>query len=115
MMKKKDMKKKDKDRWVKALRSGDYEQGKGHLCQFDDDGNAKYCCLGVAYEVFNGEKAWVKSPDKTMDNILQTNKGYIDCYEPPGLKDADVVEVLMDYNDGGKSFEWIASYIESYL
>jgi hypothetical protein len=34
------------DDWVKALRSGDYQQAVGHL--FDDDA---YCCLGVACEV----------------------------------------------------------------
>jgi trans-aconitate methyltransferase len=33
-------------RWVEALRSGDYVQGKGALAQ-----DGKYCCLGVACEV----------------------------------------------------------------
>lgn len=31
--------------WIKALKSGDYPQGQGHLC--GDDG---YCCLGVLEE-----------------------------------------------------------------
>lgn len=34
-------------KWVEALRSGDFEQGKGALK--DVDGN--YCCLGVACEI----------------------------------------------------------------
>ena len=38
--------------WVEALRSGEYEQGKGVLCHKDeDDENVKYCCLGVACEI----------------------------------------------------------------
>jgi len=32
--------------WVKALRSGEYEQGYTYLCQKD-----KYCCLGVLSKV----------------------------------------------------------------
>jgi len=37
------MNKKVKDLWVKALRSGDYKQGRGHL----RDRNNNFCCLGV--------------------------------------------------------------------
>jgi len=43
------MKKRYKAIWVKALRSGEYEQGKGQLC-ITWDGVSKYCCLGVAIE-----------------------------------------------------------------
>ena len=35
-----------KDMWVKALRSGEYEQGVGALCE-----NGKYCCLGVLADI----------------------------------------------------------------
>lgn len=34
-------------KWVEALRSGDYKQGKGAL----RDINGNYCCLGVACEI----------------------------------------------------------------
>ena len=33
-----------KKMWLKALRSGEYEQGKGYLRNLDED---TYCCLGV--------------------------------------------------------------------
>lgn len=36
-----------KARWVAALRSGQYAQGKGQLRRFDDT----YCCLGVLANV----------------------------------------------------------------
>jgi hypothetical protein len=34
-----------KEQWVADLTSGEYEQGRGHLCV-----NGKYCCLGVLCE-----------------------------------------------------------------
>lgn len=37
-----------------ALRSGEYEQGKGYLKVQNEDG-VKYCCLGVACEIFRDQ------------------------------------------------------------
>lgn len=38
--------------WIDALRSGEYEQGRGGLARrFDPNGSWQYCCLGVACEV----------------------------------------------------------------
>lgn len=37
------MPKRLKNKWVKALRSGEYGQTQGTLC----DGNGNFCCLGV--------------------------------------------------------------------
>ena len=42
------MRKKVKQLWVNALRSGKYEQGRSVLCSLDN----KYCCLGVLTEVY---------------------------------------------------------------
>lgn len=38
-------------KWVAALRSGEYKQGKGCLC----DVKNRYCCLGVACRVYAEE------------------------------------------------------------
>jgi len=47
------MKESDVKKWVEALRSGEYEQGKGILCMDDEiSGDWKYCCLGVACDIF---------------------------------------------------------------
>lgn len=35
-----------KQKWLTALRSGDYEQGRAHLALITPEG-AEYCCLGV--------------------------------------------------------------------
>lgn len=37
-------------RWVEALRSGNYKQGKGYL-QVVDEFSVSYCCLGVACDI----------------------------------------------------------------
>lgn len=39
-----------KGKWVKALRSGKYKQGKGVLCD-----RGKHCCLGVLCRVAGGK------------------------------------------------------------
>jgi hypothetical protein len=37
-----------KQAWLKALRSGEFAQGKRVLIAKDDEGLTRYCCLGVA-------------------------------------------------------------------
>lgn len=37
-----------KQAWLKALRSGEFAQGKRVLIARDDEGLTRYCCLGVA-------------------------------------------------------------------
>jgi len=45
-----------KEKWVEALRSGDYEQGEGALRQKDKkNGSNKYCCLGVLCDIVEEE------------------------------------------------------------
>jgi len=45
------MKQDIKDKWVAALRSGNYKQGTGELRKVKDDGCTYHCCLGVLAEV----------------------------------------------------------------
>jgi hypothetical protein len=45
------MKAKMKQKWIDALRSGKYKQGDGYLCNTDENGVDKHCCLGVLAEV----------------------------------------------------------------
>lgn len=50
--------------FVKALRSGKYEQGKGRLRTKDD----KFCCLGVACDVMGTE--WKLSDEGYQDSYF---------------------------------------------
>lgn len=44
----------DRERWLQALESGDYEQGRNYMRR-DVDGRRFYCCMGVACELFGYE------------------------------------------------------------
>lgn len=105
-----------KQRWVEALRSGQYKQGSGCLKV-----NNSYCCLGVLCELhrqdFPGEK-WQR------ENKNSSRFGYISGYKvcaPPwevstwaGL-DPSAYGLLADANDSGADFPTIASLINEML
>jgi hypothetical protein len=101
-------------RWVEALESGHYQQGKGLLCSGD-----KYCCLGVACDVFDkmfpgvleivdvGERrtfdhAWAYTPQKVFDALGLGNSS--------GKAGDDWLPAM---NDRGVSFPEIAAVIRS--
>lgn len=54
------MKKRIKDMWLEALRSGKYKQGKNQL----KNGNSNFCCLGVLCDLHAKETggAWADNP-----------------------------------------------------
>lgn len=109
------MKQDIKERWISALRSGDYPQTKGTLR--DADG---YCCLGVLCDIAakDGVIEWTK---------LNNNKYAIDdrewgalsysVMEWAGLDERDPViksQLASDLNDVfGLNFMQIADVIES--
>ena len=100
--------------WVRALRSGAYEQGKGHMAK-----DGKYCCLGVAQDIAiaNGVKAEF-DPGKTsvMPAAVCEWLGLGNAVDP------ELVEVgtqrwrgglhASSLNDNGVSFAEIANRIE---
>lgn len=106
-------------KWVAALRSGEFKQGRGSL-RVDD----AYCCLGVACEVYRRDVGG--SWDEFVFRCAGSRYGF--CAHLPsvvaewlGLCDvagdyrtgADVYRSLIDDNDSGASFEQIADLIES--
>lgn len=85
------MKKKDAMKWVNALRSGKYKQGKGELC----NENGEMCCLGVLNHIFPKLKLAGGS-----NNIL-VNHGRIGLITDGGrLKNSSVY--LCNLNDIGR-------------
>lgn len=102
------MNKELKDKWVKALRSGDYDQGKGALCQVSHTG-AEYCCLGVLYEVEHGPDKW----EDNGDGFLHTHFGSRVVYSQDPSMPACCLVTLNDSN--GWTFEKIADWIEENL
>jgi hypothetical protein len=108
-----------KKKWVAALRSGNYAQGLGALCNIDGKGNARYCCLGVLIEEVEGEDVWQGSRgDLAFDGErgsptfeFRKRVGINEC-----INDTSIVGCLVNLNDGcGNSFEEIADFIEENL
>lgn len=111
------------EKWVAALRSGEYAQGRGLLRS--EDG---YCCLGVLCDVFmkeTGEGEWA-DPLENGDlyfRLDNESEGYFPpqrVYEWAGLveKDGSYTDLrhltsLVDLNDNRVPFEEIANVIES--
>lgn len=114
--------KKFKAKWIKALRSGKFTQGKSELRSeyYDDESNVKiqHCCLGVACEIV-GYKDIDGKPFITKDEFLSTTKDIPSLLKGSGIKGEKeynkLVGKLATMNDKGKSFNYIASYIERYL
>lgn len=105
------MNKKIKKEWLKALRSGEYKQGKYSLHK-----NGRFCCLGVLYDACLGDEwiydvgAWGYEGDSEIetggfDPAMCSRAGF-------SIDEAIALAVM---NDNGKSFSEIADYIEKNL
>lgn len=99
-----------KTKWIKALRSGKYEQGTNHL-----KSEGKYCCLGVACHIAGAtglkDKNYILN-DYDFNSIIKSiNK------VPKVLHgDGGVPDVLASLNDSLKcTFNQIADFIEKEL
>lgn len=101
----------DKDikrRWVEALRSGKYTQGKGKL--FEDYKNA-FCCLGVLCDIQGIPRA-----DIGLYSITPFTMDGVPGFEAiHGVIPDDVASNLAGMNDKGEDFNVIANYIEANL
>jgi len=117
-------------RWVNALRSGNYKQGKAALKKdFSEDGaGAEYCCLGVLCDLYSQEFGVPWEIDIEPAQSLMGESEYL----PPavaqwaGLPDTTVPSVSIEGNkmllpltaindDFDYDFEAIAELIETQL
>lgn len=100
-----------KKKWIKALNSGKYAQGKGRLRQEDN-----FCCLGVLCDLYD-EKGWKKWSDgysyrgdsAVLPSAVSDWAGLIN--DNPNIGRGS----LSNLNDSGKTFKEIANLIEEYL
>jgi hypothetical protein len=117
-----------KEKWVSALRSGKYRQGKAALrgCAgiglSDDD---SFCCLGVLVDVVSPEK-WQVQPSGFGAIPMESPKdeyGHFDGIAYPtvsflesvGLEKSVADTLAMLNDDKYEDFDQIADYIESEL
>lgn len=120
------MKKDIKEKWVAALRSGEYEQGHGAL-----NTNDRFCCLGVLCDlaVDDGvtmavETVWTEEEgaevryDGHMDWPPNAVLAWADLdTDDPSVPDPETGTLarVSRLNDGGLSFNEIADLIEEHL
>jgi len=123
------MKKEIAKKWVKALRSGKYKQGKGYLKQLNSKNEPRHCCLGVLCELYDQQmkknhKKTLHSDhmvDSTGTEFIRLNKNdgglpwevrlWADITSPLGEFNKGK-KCLADLNDSGKKFSTIADIIE---
>jgi hypothetical protein len=93
-----------KNKWVAALRSGEYMKGSHFL----RNKHGQYCCLGVLCQLDDKLKGedWIKLNGENPDEV-ESFVGYIP---------SETIGLLMDMNDNhGLSFPEIADWIEENL
>ena len=110
-------------KWVEALRSGDYQQGRRSLRPTNDT----YCCLGVACDVLSNEnQGWEANQGEfwfyRSDGSLVARELPSEVRDMLGLQTAVGNMTKLDWrlgkslasmNDEGSTFEEIADIIES--
>jgi hypothetical protein len=104
--------------WIKALRSGEYKQGKEALRLLRGRGKPDaFCCLGVLCDLHsktkNGSKwkggAYLGDEAELPPPVIEW--AGLDNKNPMLGRELSAAE----YNDSGKSFNFIANRIEKYL
>ena len=99
-----------KQKWIEALRSGKYKQGRTVLRNLED----QFCCLGVLCDVaglkWQRSDVWSVDDMRSVLSVKQLDEFGLDQYQ---------MDKLVIMNDGGntindppKSFEEIANWIE---
>lgn len=110
------MKKAIKDKWIAALRSGEYKQGKGALQK-----EGAFCCLGVLGDCMPELVHWKQTA--ALNKLLVASNVEVGHYDHSGATIPNVVREkiglsngdqahLMYQNDSGASFQEIADWIE---
>ncbi len=98
-------------RWVAALRSGKYKQGRGALNK-----NDSFCCLGVLCDI-SELNTWVASNTNTEGYDGEQGVLPVQVMEWAGIKSSVADSPggsLTSQNDTGASFSEIASIIEKH-
>lgn len=98
-----------KRKWIEALRSGKYAQGRGSLRV----GENAYCCLGVLCDLVDGSR-WARTDRGFFQYGPSTSLAPPTVSVGTGLQAGSQLD-LINLNDSGKSFPEIADYIEANL
>lgn len=109
------MNSKVKKKWLKALRSGEYDQGLGQLVSED---GCRFCCLGVLCDI-TPECGWQFLDGSGMWAAYSEDNGWgwDESFPPPEILEIAGMSMeqandLAERNDDGLPFSKIAAIIE---
>lgn len=110
----------NREKWVTALRSGEFKQGRGRLHAEADE----YCCFGVACELATAEGVLVArgfayaTPGQAFQDAVppEAVKDWLGLTDQLGILEHpsrfDDMDVLTEVNDSGRwTFDQIADVI----
>jgi len=126
------MNKKVKKKWIRALRSGQYDQVQGTLCAETASDKTGFCCLGVLCNIHAEERKtlyWAEDAGARGRKFVRKNGkvqimqarelSYLGSQDdlPSSVRNwagltKDQESVLVDMNDSGSSFDKIAEFID---
>ncbi len=98
-----------RDEWVKALRSGEYEQGREALCR-----DNQYCCIGVLYDS-TVDAEWESSRNGSWGIYGEYAQLPDDICELVNLDDHSHDRLVKMNDESFCSFSEIADWIEANL
>ena len=108
------MKKSIKAKWVRALRSGKYKQGRKMLVQDTDCGKA-YCCLGVLCDILPKPAKKGMSYFKKRKNGITLEFPSDNALRIAGLEEYHAGDLATLNDVDRESFMFLADYIEAKL
>lgn len=106
----------EKRRWLEALRSREYMQGRGCLVE-----RGRYCCLGVGCQVLDPMGFRFDGPrdEDTLGDGLSARTGsftfWPHAYSAALSRHHPALWEAVSMNDRGRSFAEIADYLEQHL
>jgi hypothetical protein len=113
-----------KERWLVALRSGEYKQGRRALTRIKSSNNEKlYCCLGVLCDILSDESSIFKNNgtrcnlnndaliiyESVTDTLTIDQRAYV------GLNRNECNKLIHMNDTYEQSFNEIADYIKEHL
>ena len=122
-----------KSKWVEALKSGEYLQGKGALRTMEN-GEFRHCCLGVLCDLYSkefgepwrqdgatsyflGSRDYLPTKVRHWAGLILTYGGHVRMAEftASGAEAKPQLSSLPTWNDNGEPFERIAEAIVGQL
>lgn len=102
------------DKWIAALRSGEYKQGGGGFLRNNAN---QFCCLGVGCHLLGAKWTANNSWDAYEPSGIQRSVEYpldTDAYHDLGFLNREDMRRLANMNDDGNTFAEIADWIEAH-